>query len=416
MNDASMRSLKNIVMVALLFAVTACDELSGGAHNAAANPHAGHAAAAPGPDTQAQESEFSHFTCPMHPSVESMDPGQCPICSMDLVGVARADGNGGMITIDEGRRQLIGVKTAAVRRAQVVVPIHAVGKLTYDETRLVDVSLKYDAWIGEVFADYTGVAVEAGDPLFTVYSPELLSAQEELLESLRREKTQISNPLLAVARRRLRLWNLSDQQIDRLADRGTALEYIPILSPATGTVIAKHVVDGSAVRKGGMLFRIADLSSLWVEAEVYEEDAGLVQIGQTARVTLSYLPETVYEATIAYVYPYVDSSSRTVRVRLELPNADGALRPDMYANVALSIPYGERIVVPEEAVVRGGETSVVFVDLGQGRLKPRAVTLGRKTNDGLIVASGLEAGEIVVTSGNFLVASESKLRTGLDKW
>lgn len=416
MNSVSMKYVIIVVIVGLLFAVPGCDRLSGRDETAAGNPHAGHATGAPAPDAREEEPEFSHYTCPMHPSVESKDPGQCPICSMDLVGVARSDGNGGMITIDEGRRQLIGVKTDVVRRSEVVVPIQAVGKLTYNETRLVDVALKYDAWIGEVFADYTGVAVEAGEPLFTVYSPELLSAQEELLESTRRGKTQLSNPLLAVARRRLRLWGLGDSQIDRLAERGKALEYVPILAPATGTIIAKHVVDGSAVRKGGMLFRIADLSSLWVEAEVYEEDAGLVQVGQAARVTLPYTPEVVYEATIAFVYPYLDNSSRTVRVRLELPNEDGALRPDMYANVALSIPYGERIVVPEEAVVRGGESSVVFVDLGHGRLKPRAVTLGRKTEQGLIVASGLEAGEIVVTSGNFLVASESKLRTGLDKW
>ncbi len=364
------------------------------------------------------ESEVAYYTCSMHPSVRSSTPGTCPICSMDLVPVTRAQLETGTIRIDARQRQLIGVETAAVEREPAELAIRAVGHVTYDETRLTDVTLKVRGWIGELFAAATGVRVAKGAKLFSVYAPELLSAQEELLEGLRRERhgDGASGRLLERARQRLLLWDLGQAQISELARTGRPSLYVPILSPASGVVIEKNVVAGSAIEPGARLYRIADLSRVWVEAQVYESDLPLVRAGQKATVTLSYLPGERFTAAIDYVYPYLDSATRTGRLRLVLANEDGKLRPGMYADVELSVPLGERLVVPEEAVLRAGETDVVFVDLGDGLLEPRRIELGRRTSQGYVVRSGLEPGEVVVTSGNFLVAAESKLKAGLEKW
>ena len=361
---------------------------------------------------------IEYYTCSMHPSVRSADPGSCPICSMDLVPVTQEEFRTGTILVDTGRRQLIGVKTAPVVRKNLVLDIRPVGRVTFDETRLTDITLKYKGWVGKVFANYTGIKVEKGKPLFTIYSPELLSAQEEFLESRRRARVGEgrSHTLLETARRRLRLWNFTDRQIADLAERGEPAEYVPVLSPVAGTVIQKHVVDGSAVTPGMLLYRIADLSTVWVEADIYEADIPLVQVGQATHISLSYIPGETFSGTVSYVYPYLDAASRTARIRLEVPNPSGRLKPDMYVNIELQIPRGEQLMVPEEAVVRVGETNLVFLDRGQGRLQPQKIRIGRKGEDAFVVLDGLREGDIVVTSGNFLIAAESKLKAGLSKW
>lgn len=330
-----------------------------------------------------------------------------------LSGARKAAGEAGAGTVDldARQRQLIGVKTADVTREAAEQEVLAVGRVAYDETTLTDVTLKFQGWIGEVFADTTGAPVAAGAPLFTVYSPELLSAQEEYLESARRGST-----LLPSARRRLLLWNLTSEQVDQLRERGKPLTYVPVLSPASGIVVTKNVVDGSAVKEGQLLYRIADLSTVWVEADVYEADLGLVAPGQRATVRLSYIPGQTFEGVVDYVYPYLDSPTRTGRVRIVVPNEAGSLKPGMYADVAFRIPLGEQVVVPDGAILRSGKTDLAFVDLGDGRLEPRRVDLGRRTTNGYVVRSGLEPGETVVTSGNFLIAAESRLKAGIDKW
>jgi Cu(I)/Ag(I) efflux system membrane fusion protein len=317
----------------------------------------------------------------------------------------------GVVRLDARQRQLIGVKTAPVETQPASVDVRAVGRVTWDETGLTDVTLKFRGWIGEVRVNTTGAPVEEGEILFTVYAPELLSAQEEFLESVRRGSSLVDS-----ARRRLRLWNLTDAQIDALAARGEPLVYVPIHSPAGGVVVEKNVVDGSSVEPGQLLYRIADLSDVWVEAEIYEADVPLVKAGQRATVGLSYLPGETFEGDVDYVYPYLDARPRTGRIRVVVPNPDGRLKPEMWANVELSVPLGDELLVPGEAVLRAGKTDLVFVDLGEGRLAPRTVRLGRKTAQGYVVLGGLEPGETVVTSGNFLIASESKLKSGADKW
>lgn len=315
------------------------------------------------------------------------------------------------VVLDTRQRQLIGVKTEIVDRRQADHEIRAVGRVTYDETGLTDVTLKFQGWIGEVFVDKTGSVVEVGEPLFTVYAPELLSAQEEFLESARR-----GSALLPSARRRLLLWNLTEKQIDALKERGKPLIHVPILSPAKGVVVEKNVVNGSAVLAGALLYRIADLSNVWIEADVYEADLGLLSKGDAATVTLSYVPGRTFEGVVDYVYPYLDAPTRTGRIRIVVPNEDGVLKPDMYADVVLQASLGEQLVVPDEAILRSGKTDVVFVDEGDGRLSPRKVRLGQRTSAGYVVLSGLEPGQTVVTSGNFLIAAESKLKAGIDQW
>ncbi len=363
--------------------------------------------------------EDIEYTCSMHPSVRSADPGTCPICSMDLVPITREEVRTGTVVVDVGRRQLIGVKTAPVVRKNLVLDIRAVGWVTYAENRLTDITLKYKGWVGKVLADYTGIKVQKDHPLFTIYSPELLSAQQEFLETSR-QRTRVgegrNDTLLETARRRLRLWDFTELQIADLTKRGEPSEYVPILSPVTGTVIQKHVVDGSAVEPGMLLYRIADLSTVWVAADIYEADIPLVQVDQAAHITLSYLPGETFSGTVSYVYPYLEKASRTARIRLEVPNPSGTLKPEMYVNVELQIPQGEQLMVPEEAVLMSGKTDLVFIDRGQGRLQPQKVRLGRKGAGGFVVLDGLREGDIVVTSGNFLIAAESKLKAGVDKW
>lgn len=356
---------------------------------------------------------ISHYTCSMHPSVKSATPGSCPICGMDLVPVSKEAQKSGAITVDEGRRQRIGVKTAEVLRRPLWQEIRAVGQVTYDRTRLTDVSLKFNGWIGELKANYLGKPVTKGEMLFSVYGPELLAAQEEYLETRRRAR---SPTLVEAARRRLALWDIRPGQIKSLERRGKPYEYLPLLSPATGTLVEKHVVEGAGVKQGKPLLRIADLSRVWVEASVYEYELPRVSVGMPVTIELPDLPNETLTGSIDWVDPLVDTNTRTGRVRVVLDNGAGRLRPGMYANVRLRKNLGERLVVPEQAVLYAGDSRVVFVDLGQGRLAPRRIRVGARNSDWIEVLEGLEPGDRIVSSGNFLIAAETKLKSGLDQW
>jgi Cu(I)/Ag(I) efflux system membrane fusion protein len=371
----------------------------------------------------AHEGGVSHYTCSMHPSVRRQEPGTCPICSMDLVPVTREEVETGVFTVDAQRRQLIGVRTAAVGRRPVEIRVRAVGRIVYDETRLSDVSVKFRGWIGRLSANSMGQEVRKGETLFTLYSPELYSAQEEYLVALasQRAAAGTSAParadyLVNAARERLRLWDLRDWLIDQIAEKGSPLEHIPVVSPVSGVVIEKNVVEGAAVEPGMKLFRIAALETVWVEAEVYESELPLVSVGQEAEVVLPYFPDKRFRGDVSFVYPYLDSQTRTGRVRIELANATLELRPDMYADVELAIDHGERLVVPAEAVLHAGPRRLVFLDLGEGRLKPQEIEIGVKSGDDYEVLAGLEEGDIVVASGNFLIAAESRLKSAVEQW
>ena len=321
------------------------------------------------------------------------------------------------ITVDSHRRQLIGLETSTVTHHDLIKTIRAIGKVTFDERLLTTVTLKYDAWIGELDVNYVGAPVTRGQRLFSVYSPELLSAQQEYLAARERiSRRNTDDSLLNAARQRLKLWDLSDGEISALEVRGVPREYVPIYSPADGIVVGKHIDNGSAAKKGQTLLRIADLSDVWIEAEFYEADLDLVHEGMSATISLPYLPDRTFTAVVDYIYPYLDKASRTGRLRLTLDNADGALKPDMYAEVTLSANIGHLLAVPEDAVLFAGDSRVVFVDLGGGQLKPVRIKTGQYAGGMIEVTEGLNLGDVIVTSGNFLIAAETKLKAGIDQW
>jgi len=324
----------------------------------------------------------------------------------------------GTIRVDPARRQLIGVTTGLVKRKNLSITIRAAGSITYDETRLSDVSMKFNGWIGDIDADSIGKPVTKGAVLFTVYSPELLAAQGEYLEALRRVRAKggYGKGLLEAARRRLSLWSISPAQIKRLAKRGKARDYMPILAPESGVVIEKQIVAGSAFKAGQRLLRIANLSRVWVEAQVYDYELPLIKTGMQASVTMADIQDREFKGKVDYIYPFMEGDTRTTRVRIVLDNIDGFLRPDMYVQVRLRANMGKRLLVPEGAVLYSGEKRVVFVDIGDGRLQPRKIKTGQRNRHWIEVISGLEAGDTVVTSGNFLIAAESKLKSGLAQW
>lgn len=321
------------------------------------------------------------------------------------------------------RLQRVGVAIGHAERKPVRTTVRAFGRVVAEEATLVDVSLKVRGWVGEVRVASVGDPVRRGETLFTVYSPEIYAAQEEYVQALlsqSRARTtsapERADYLVRAARTRLRLWDVAERELDQVARTGTPIEYLPIRSPQTGYVIEKRLVEGSAFGPGERLFRIAPLSRVWIEAEVYEHELPRVRQGQDATVTLSYLPERSFPATVAYVLPVLDPTTRTARLRLELPNPDLALRLEMYADVRIHADRGERLVVPLSAVLHAGERSFVFRALGDGRFRPQPVETGLRSGEEVEILEGLAPGDPIVTSGTFLIASESRLRAALDQW
>ena len=381
-------------------------------------PGARAGAADAGPD------DISHYTCPMHPSVKQHSPGKCPICGMTLVPVTKAQQDEGVVMIDEARRQLIGVRTGSVIEAPMRTSLRAVGRVSYDESKLTDVTLKVGGFITKLFVSQTGQRVQKGQPLFRLYSPELFSAEQDFLlvspgnaASVAAGSPPAHQELLArAARQRLHLLGLGDAEIDAVQKNGAPSESISFPSPASGFVIEKDVVEGAAVEAGMRLYRIAQLDKVWVEAEVYEADLAHVRAGQAATVTLDYLPGKAYEAKISYVYPFLDPTARTGRVRVELANPALELRPGMYARVTLASGVEPRVQVPASAVVYTGPRRLVFVDLGAGRFRPQEVRVGTEADGMYEVLEGLAPGDHVATSGVFLIAAEARISTAAKYW
>jgi Cu(I)/Ag(I) efflux system membrane fusion protein len=369
--------------------------------------------------------EVDHYTCSMHPSVKQAAPGKCPICGMGLIAVTKEQQSEGAVTIDDARRRLIGVRTAPVTVGPMRKDFRAVGHVTYDESSLTDVNLKVHGWITKLYVSETGQRVTRGQTLLSLYSPELYNAEQDFILAAQSAATPSVAPgagpnrvgsMAGASRQRLRLLGLDEGQIEALAKQGAAPESVPISAPASGFVIEKNVVEGASVDAGMRLYRIAALTKVWIEAQVYEADIEHVRAGQSASVTLDYLPGRTYEAKVAYVYPYLDPQTRTGQVRLELANEDLDLRPGMYASVTLGADLGEQVQVPSPAVVYTGPRRLVFVDLGQGRFRPEEVSLGAESNGMYEVLSGLTPGDQVATSGVFLIAAEARIRTASKYW
>jgi len=327
------------------------------------------------------------------------------------------------VTLDARRQQLIGVRTTRAVRVDMTPEVRASGTVRADESRLTEVNVKADGWIRGLRANFTGRPVSQGETLFTLYSPDLIATQEEYLLALRGQTQAIagqvpelrdySTRLVEAARERLRRWDMAEEAIQELEQRGAAFETIAVRSPASGVIVDKTAVEGMHVTPGQTLFRIADLSSVWVEADVYERDMAAVRVGQAGAVTLDAYPDQRFAGGVTYIYPFVDEQTRTMKVRFQLPNPRGLLKPGMYANVQLATPAASVLSVPADAVLDSGTEQVVFVALGNGYFEPRRVRTGRRVDAMVAIVEGLKEGEEVATGATFFLDSESQLRAAV---
>jgi Cu(I)/Ag(I) efflux system membrane fusion protein len=297
--------------------------------------------------------------------------------------------------------------------------IRAVGTVGYDERGLTQVTVKTSGWVREVFVDSIGRPVRKGERLFTLYSPDLLATQDEYLLAVRTQGQLATSPLAEVkanagslvdsSRERLHLWDVTDLQIAMLERRGTAEPVLTVYAPASGIVLKREALPGKYVEPGTTLYEVADLSTIWISADIYESEVAAVRLNQPASVTFAAYPGTTFRGNVSYVYPSLNIEARTVRVRVELPNPGLKLKPGMYGNVILQLNAVHTLVVPKEAVLETGLRQLVFLDRGQGRYEPASVKLGRRSQDDVEVLEGLKEGDRIVTSANFLLDAESKL-------
>jgi membrane fusion protein, copper/silver efflux system len=329
-----------------------------------------------------------------------------------------------VVEIPLDKQQLIGVKTVAVSFRQIGKVIRTVGRVDYDERKLATVNMKYEGWIEKLYADYTGMQVRKGQPLAEVYSPELLSTQQEFLNTLRWAKStseakegvvagmlnRDAEAIIDAARQRLRLWDITDEQIKSIEETGKPVRTVTLVSPADGTVVQKNAVQGMRVMPGDKLFDIADMSSVWIISDIYENELPLINPGETARISLSSLPGKELSAKIEFVYPTLSGDARTVKVRLTVPNPGGRLKPQMFTNVEIRAGLGKRLAIPDDAVLDTGTRSIVYVNKGEGNFEPREVKLGLRADGYREVLSGLKNGEKVARSATFLIDSEAQLK------
>ena len=375
------------------------------------------------------ESTTQYYTCGMHPWVILPKPGDCPICHMKLVPLDPAKFTS-EVAINPIMTQNIGVRVAPVVAGPVTRIVRTVGTVDYDETLLSDVSLKIAGWVEKLYINATGQAVEKGQPLLDIYSPDLYSAEEEYLVALKKKESHkasapsapadvaaMDSELLESARKRLEYFDVPAEQVRELEKAGKAAKTLGLRSPLGGTVIAKNVFEGQKVDPGMSLLRIADLSKVWIMVTVYEYQLPFVEVGQKAVMTLPYLPGRTFEGRVAYIYPYLNPDLRQAKVRLEFDNPGLLLKPGMFATVELRRTLaGNRPLVPREAVTDTGVRQVAFVSLGEGRFEPREVKVGAEAEGGMVeILEGLKPGENVVTSGQFLLDSEARLREALAK-
>lgn len=327
-----------------------------------------------------------------------------------------------VITIDARRRQSLGIKLDAVTERELTVEIRAAGRVAYDETRRVDVSARFAGFVRAIHADFTGQAVRRGEPLFDIYSPELWSAQQEYLQALTAARedslrgSESGGELATAARTRLRLWDVSASDLDAIARTGKPREAMPVRAPVSGVVTEKNVTLGSPVSAGQIVYRIAPTDEVWVLANVYEQDLPWVRLGNDVTLSLPNGAGAARHGKVSFMAPELAADTRTGTIRIAAANHDGALKPGMYIDALMHVRLGRRLAIPESAVLPTGERRVVFVDMGDGRLEPRDVTLGARAGEWVEVRAGLAAGDRVVTAGNFLVAAESKLRSATGKW
>ncbi len=421
--------------------------------------------------------EAVRYQCPMHHTYTSDKPGDCPICGMRLVPI-KAHGNEpaatkpgerkvafyrspmdpsihsdqptkdsmgmdyipvyeeevrsdaspipgrSVVTISSERRQVLGVRSEEVRKIRLTHTIRTVGKVAIDERRLRRVQTRFDGFIEKLYVDYTGQFIRRGDRLLSIYSPDLVATQQEYLLARRgqarlagsavRSAAQGTLDLQEAARQRLQLWGIRPAEIEKLEQTGQVTRTLDLYSEVTGYVIQKMAYPGMRVTPADTLYEVADLSHLWVMADVYEHDLASIRLGAVGQVTVTAIPGREWSGRITYIAPTVEEATRTIKVRLEVENGEGNLKPEMYADVFLRVNLGEGVVAPDGAIINAGDRRLVFLDRGEGRFEPREVKVGARLDDGTVqVLSGLVAGDRVVTAANFLLDSESSLKAAL---
>jgi len=426
-----------------------------------------------GAQATAAVAHAARYHCPMHPTYVSDKPGDCPICGMKLVPIEQtspkpaspgrtvafyrspmdpaihsdtpakdsmgmdfipvyqdeAQPAGGsvmgraVVTLTPERRSLLGVHSEEVRQQRIEKSLRTVGRIAPDERRLAHFHTRFEGTVEHLYVDYTGKFVQKGDPLLSIYSPELVATQQEYLLALRAQKqlgtsaipsvAQGGANLLEAARQRLLQWDIRPEDIAEVERTGTVKRTLDLYADVSGYVVQKNVVHGMRVMPSDTLFDISDLSQLWVMADIYDTDLGAVHVGMPAEVTLSSVPGRVWRGTVTNIAPTLEEKTRTIKVRIEVANQDGVLKPDMFGDVWLRNDLGMGLVVPESAVVDTGDRKLVFLDRPDGGLEPREIETGVKLANGYQVVKGLAKGDRVVTAANFLLDSESSLKAAL---
>ena len=363
----------------------------------------------------------------MNPQHHFNQPGKAPD-GMDLVPKYPDDESMtkmpvGTVVITAEKQVLAGVRTSLVERKPLLRVVHTTAQIVADETRIAHVHVKVAGYIDRVYVDYVGQLVKKGEPLFTLYSPDLVSTEEEYLIAKRgdttlgnapfKEVAQGAQSLFASTRQRLKLWDISDDQIKQLDETGKVSKDLTFYSPIAGFVTDRKAFPQTSVTPDTELYTVSDLSTVWANADIYEYEVPFVRLGQRVTLTLSYYVGKTYTGIISYIYPTVDSQTRTVKVRIQIPNPGFALKPQMFAEAQLRVDYGMKILIPQEAVLDSGTEQQVFVVHPGGIFEPRKISLGPVVDGNVAVLSGLQPGETVVTSGNFLVDSESRLKNAM---
>lgn len=351
---------------------------------------------------------------------EELDMSKMTVESLRQQGVKMTEIPPEAVFVSPERQQISGVRFGRAEYRNLERVIRTVGRMEFDEKKVSMVNPKIGGWIEDLYVDYTGKMVHKGQPLLSIYSPELVAAQEEVLLALKAKKILGASPitdvaeggdrLLQGARRRLLLWDITPKQLETLEQTGEIKKSMVLYSPVEGFVMEKMAYKGMALMPGTALYKIGDLSFIWVIGDIYEYELPFIKIGDRAKITLAYYPGEAFEGTATYIYPSLDPKTRTAKVRFDLPNPEFRLKPEMWANVELKTPLGRKLVVPEEAVMDSGTMQMVFVDRGQGHFESRHIQVGSKVQGYYEVLSGLREGERVVTSANFLIDSESQLK------
>jgi Cu(I)/Ag(I) efflux system membrane fusion protein len=372
----------------------------------------------------AQTPKAEVWTCSMHPQIRQPKPGQCPICAMDLIPVTET-GAGEVgpreLRLSPAARKLAEVQTAPVERRVITTEIRMVGKVEYDETSVSYITSWVPGRLERVYVDYTGVSVKQGDPMVSVYSPELVAAQEELIQSMKAVKNleqskfqslrRTAEQTVDAAREKLRLWGLAPQQISEIETRGTVSDTIVIRAPASGVVVDKNAFQGQYVATGTRIYTIADLSTVWVKLDAYESDLPWVRPGQPVEFSSEAYPGEIFEGRIAFIDPVLDARTRAAKVRVDVKNPGGELKPEMFVRGIVKAGIGSgggaepALVIPASAPLITGKRAVVYVEAEPGLYAGREIVLGPRAGDSYVVREGLEEGERVVTNGNFKIDS-----------